>query len=73
MDFVGVVVDGIGLGLAHYGAIQDYFIVCQPQGYQFAGGQRDQVVICHAPKGITLEAEIFQAQVGDAGIWHHLR
>ena len=66
-----IVIDGIGLFLPNDRAADDILGLGQPELREFLRRQRDQIIIARRPQPITFEAEIFEADAGQAGIGHH--
>ena len=72
VELVGVVVDRIGLGLAHHRAVDDIFGPGEAELTDFELGAGDQVGIGHVPGVVTGIAEIFHAVAGGVRIGHHV-
>jgi len=68
---VVLVIDRIGLGLAHHAAVDDIRLRDQADLGDLALRQRDQLRIRRGPQAVALEAEIFEPKAALAGR-HHL-
>ena len=66
-----VVVDRIGLRLAHHAGVDDVALGDQSDLGDFLLRERDQLRVGRVPQAVALEAEIFEAEAAHAGL-HHL-
>ncbi len=66
MALIGLVVDRIGLRLAHHRGVDHPGGIDQPDLADFALGQLDQLRVGGGPQPVAFEAEVFQAEAGEA-------
>ena len=66
-----LVIDGVGLFLAHDRTADDIRRIAQAEDFHFLRGERDEIVVGRCPEAVAFEAEIFKTDTGDIAVGHH--